>query len=222
MTTYIGGYSIGEMILWAVIFVVVWKVISWLWEKIFHSHNNKKKWLIIILIVIGAYLLYNTYTDGYSMEYMENQLKELQTKTYTSAEAIESVKTTKETCEDKASKLVPLKLTLKKYNQEGDWYLNKEQEWNDGSKMENAFISSFHKGEHLKENINYLYPGGKNDFSRTHPGYVKTIISKEGVVLGETTFRVDYILDPISEEYPLIDTEVVTFKILDCKWIEEP
>lgn len=73
------NYDIGQMIIWAVIFVLVWKIIDWLIyfvRKPFSRHERHHRgfglnrtlrygWFKIIIILVIIYAGYFAYSEGY-------------------------------------------------------------------------------------------------------------------------------------------------------------
>lgn len=91
------GYSILDMVIWAVVFVIVWKVIEWIIYKfsygVYYRHNKppfyKRRafWIIFIIIII----IYITYTNHYFLGNIQKDLNlktEQTTKTFTQREWI--------------------------------------------------------------------------------------------------------------------------------------
>ena len=226
----IGGYSLGDIILWVLIFFVVWKVIEWLWNSLVHSYDNKKKWIAIIIIIIAIYFFVNTQTDNsFSFDSIKTKVKELSAKTYTPTETTRPTQKTKTgSCEEKAGKLVPKEIVLKLLPSSGGdtnkYQLDKKTTWADKTEIKERNNVYFRTGTEKGEKQNYFYPRGKpreEHKGKTLPKYFKKIVSSDGTILGERTFSAELILKETDNQEYTIVTELVEFKIFDCHWIEE-
>ena len=109
-----------------------------------------------------------------------------------------------ETCEDKASKLVPETLDLTLANSHdpdtGEWNFDGQPEWLDGIPIDTKGDISFRKGRLSGENTNYWYTDNTQNEKLFGPGglkYSKKVTLSDGTV-GTNTFILKVVLKPKS------------------------
>lgn len=139
----------------------------------------------------------------------------------------------KETCEQKAAKLIPQTFKLQihsSYNPNvSGWDFNGNATWEDGMPIDKKGTIEFQKGRSANQNTNYWYTINiKNEklFGAGGLRYVKQVTTKEGIT-GKNFFMIKPVLNPIQINGPseLYAPYTGVFQVIDrgfvnCSWIE--
>ena len=93
--------------------------------------------------------------------------------------------------------------------------------WLDNSKIDIDKDMAFKKGSEVGQNINYYYPAATFEEDQTIE-YTKEIISAEGVVLGVNSFKIKFLLDPITgtTKSGPVGSRVMDYRILNYEIVE--
>ena len=139
-------------------------------------------------------------------------------------------------CETQAKEMIPDRVVLVKINSTNDTWSHEEVfNWLDNTEVKNADKVTYRAGSERGENINYYYSMGEDLFAKNHLSYTKQSVDKDGVILGDNSFAVDFVLKPLpktridetvivvgatqvvktTQEFEIIDKEFST-----CKWFE--
>lgn len=134
-------------------------------------------------------------------------------------------------CEAKAEKLVPDRVSLWYWEHNGEpWSMSSGFKWLDGTNSQDALLIDYKLGSKTGESVNYYYPYVPPILDE-HVGYSKQVVNGEGIILGTNNFKVDLILKPIpntqtkmeehAQSYKVFqDFEVVEVKFISCNFIE--
>lgn len=169
-------YDIAGMVIWALIFVLVWKLVDFAIHK-YSSRNNFKSrhnWWIIILVVVGIYLIYSSYFQcdvklygtitgdvcvekhkGLLSKYDSNFFKQRFGDFFASGTVAQS--TTTSVCEEIVPEEVYIGEPLgRKVEWKNDW----TPDVYPGFRIESISIPQLHrfrKGQYSGENVNWYY-----------------------------------------------------------------
>lgn len=169
-------YDIAGMVIWALIFVLVWKLVDYVIHKYSNRHNfrSRHNWWLVIILIIGVYLIYSSYfqcdvklygtlTGDVCVEKHKGLLSKYNFSFFKQNfnKFFEESTLTKSVLSDVCDEIVPEDFYIgEPVGRKVEW----KNEWTDniypGFRVEDISIPPLHrfrKGQYSGENVNWYY-----------------------------------------------------------------